>query len=686
MNIDVDNDQRLTKMLERNYSCLQGRYRLGRFEDRVEYAHWWKPGPLFYELGVAEGEQKAGDIDFNVAVDNFYGLIKYVEGQRPDVAGAQAVLLLKSRSVIYEAFDYTLDAHEDLDAYFDEIARLFEKRSRPEEMERWAAELKQGREFTWPDEQTMIIKDLLIAALLGANYLIRQHSSDSYSRALRLLNKMHRYIVNELPRQHRKPRESYGLLGLTLYLQGRVLMAQGNYSGSRRAFRQSAEAYVNRLRQKEEFLRDKAITDDEFKKKTSVTLRRTALVTAFGDSYLSFISSQINRALESLTVARASLTHNSGLIYLTYVDVWYWACQRAKYSSDEKTIDKVIKGLEHCHGTLCDLARKARPGKSTRYEHRAGVELALALYYKSKLSAHDADELFDRANDLLDSAINYAGVIKFTESDNPLPHSHAGAARLREYKNPHLLGDALIYKSYFLRAHYRSQRKSGQTPEDLADLTLAMEKAQEAVSVSEKQGTDPLKSEAWAALGAVYTDMVEYHQEMKEDFSQDFGRALRALRRALQYAGSNPRLNAASYLRLARLCHLNPGAKIIAYDYFDQWRKLEGQVEHAYLKEMARGLEGADKLGAPYLLVKVDETLEYKKWEEALVAILHDAAMRRFIYDLPDERPDDEDLRLRFKNYLEDELKYSPGKVRGLLNEGGMFEKLKEMMVTLLPQ
>lgn len=656
MNIDMNSDEQLIQMLEKNYVCLQGQYRLGNFEDQVDYVHMWGQ---FYELKAEEDRTKVGDIPFKNAVDNFHVLIEYVERERPAVAAAHAVLLLKSKSLVYEVLDYTLKSSKTLEKYFKEMAEGFDRRSTPEEMERWAEELNQGKPLEPLDERTKVIKSLLIAALLGVNYHIRQHSRSEYQTALQLLEKIQKYVVDELPHQHSRVRESFGLLGLTLFLKGRVLMAQGTYERSREAFRQSAEAYVNRLRQKEEFFRDHRITQAPYRQKTSVTLRRAALVTAFGDGYLSFLGSQINRALEALTLARATLTQNGGRIHLSYVDVWYYACQRAKHSSNEEEIDKVIKGLESSCETLMGLA------KNTRYAHRAAVEMALALYYKAKLSAQDDELFFEQAMNLLQQAIDYAEVIN----------------EKKEYKNPHLLGDALIYKSYFLRAHFRSSRKSVQRPADFQDLMLALAAAEKARDVSEKQGTAPLKSEAWAALGAVYTDLVEYRQGMGEDYFVDFDKALQALRRALKDTGGNVRLNAACYLRLARLSLLNPDTKLMAYGYFEQWKKLEDQVEHAYLREMARDLEGEDKLAYPYILVRANKSLEYAVWEKELKEKLYDAATQRFIHELPDyDTPDEDRLEREFISHLVKTVGPSRSTVATLVREGGLFEGLKELL------
>src|SRR5207237_5165472 len=129
-----------------------------------------------------------------------------------------------------------------------------------------------------------------------------------------------------------------------------------------------------------------AIKPHEYEEKISVTLRRAALVTAFGDGYLSFVSSRLTRALESLTLARAALSRNSGLVYLTYVDMLYWACKRAAHSTDMQIIEEVVRELRKCRNTLGELV----PG--SHYFHRAGLQLALALYYRAKGSAERAGE------------------------------------------------------------------------------------------------------------------------------------------------------------------------------------------------------------------------------------------------------------------------------------------------------
>jgi len=657
--MNTDNEH-LVNCLVKNHACLRRRYRLGGFEDKVSYVRTWLPlpGTLFYELKAEEDEAAEGEISFRKAVENFYRLIEYLKQNCPNVSEEHGVLLLRSRSLVYEACDYATRVPPKLEEYFDEMSERFDSSPRPKDMERWADELNGDRPFARKDEQTKVIKDLLIAALFGANYYYRQHGESAYRQALKLLGKIQKYVVEELPRQHEIERQSFGLIGLTLYLKGRILMAQGSYAKSRVAFRQSAEAYVNRLRQKEELLRDDETKREELREKTSVTLRRAALVTAFGDGYLSFLTSQVTRALEALTLARATLAQNSGRVYLAYVDVWYWACKRAAHSSEEKVIDEVVAGLEDCYRTLEGLV----PG--SRYTHRTGVQLALALYYKAKLSPQDFNSAFDRAMRLLDEAIGYAGVYKDRNT----------------YKNPHLLGDALIYKSYFLRAHFRSQGRTSQKSELQQDLMAAKEVAMQARDVSASQGTAPLKSEAWAALGSVYTDLVEFRQKRHEDFYEDFDEALKALRQALkENGGENARLDAACYLRLARLCLLNRNTEILAYDYFEQWRKLEGQVEHAYLKGMARELRRKDKIGGPVLVIKSSEGLRYKDWAKKLSEFLLDVTMKQFVASQDGNSFSPEQWRILLGKYMRRKLGYSQHKTNDLIDKKELIEKLMRM-------
>lgn len=654
-------DSRLIKQLDKNFLCLHRQYRLGGFERNVAYTDEWRPsgdktGLKIYDLCEYREDVipqvRAGVITFKAAVKNLYETVLFVEGERPGIATACAILLLKCKCLIYEATDYWLHVPPELGTYFIEHAEMFPYDSA--EVARKAERLN-GVEFENMDERAKVIKLLLIAALCGINELYRKHGSSSYERALHLLARLDRYIEKELPRQHMQERKSYGLIGLTQYLNGRALSGKGDFIKSRKSFRRSAEAYVARLRQKEEFLRDDNITPQEYEEKLSVTVRRAALVTAFGDGYLSFVSSRLTRALESLTLARAALSRNSGRVYLTYVDMLYWACRRAQHTSNAATIEEIVRELSKCREAFRELVN------GSHYFHRAGLQLALALFHRANLSPVGAAADYGEGISYLDEAIAQAGYIKNNEP-----------------RNPHLLASALVIKSRFLSSRSLPGKRASAEADRLylSDLAEAEAAAKQAIGVS--AGIREVESEAWATLGNVYMDLAEFYQgRNKDDFNAYFDLSFEALQEALKKNhGENIRIDAVCYLRLTKLCLLDPNTKILAYEYFEQWRKIEGEVEHQYWREMAQKLEG--KLGGPTLLVKAWEGVGYEEWEKRLKAFLHEEALKSFVARHEGKDYTEKQLHSRLVVHLR-ELGYSDNKIYELIEEEELMEKVKMM-------
>lgn len=655
-------DSPLIKQLDKNFLCLHRQYRLGRFEGNVAYTDKWRPSEAktdleIYDLceeheDVGRPQVKAGVVTFKAAVKNLYETVLFVEGREPSISTSHAVLLLKCKCLIYEAADYWLHVPPELGTYFIEHAEKFPQD--PAEVVREAEHLN-GRGFENADERGKVIKLLLIAALCGINELYRKHGSASYERALHLLARIDRYIEKELPRQHLRERKSYGLIGLTQYLSGRALSGKGDFTKSRKAFRRSAEAYVARLRQKEEFLCDDDITAQEYEEKLSVTVRRAALVTAFGDGYLSFVSSRLTRALESLTLARAALSRNSGRVYLTYVDMLYWACRRAQHTSDAAIIDETVRELGKCREAFRELVN------GSHYFHRAGLQLALALFHRARLSPARA-------------AVDYRDGMSYLEE----AIAQAEHIRNNEPRNPHLLASALVIKSRFLSARSLPGKRAGAEANRhyLSDLAEAEATAKRAIDVS--AGIREVESEAWAILGNVYMDSAEFYQgRNKDDFNAYFDLSLEALQEALKKNhGENIIIDAVCYLHLTKLCLLNPHTKILAYEYFEQWREIEGEVEHQYWREMAQELEG--KLGGPVLLVKAWEGLSYEEWEKRLRAFLHEESLKSFVARHAGKDYTERYLHSRLVVHLR-ELGYSDNKIYELIEEEELMEKVNIM-------
>jgi len=653
---------RLSKQLEKNYLCLHRQYRLGGFERNVAYTDKWRPEEpphniVFYDLcelreDTEQPQSNAGLISFKQAVENLYEMILFVERERPDFVAVHEVLLLKCKCLIYEATDYWLHVPPELGTFFIWHAEKFPRD--PAEVA-LVAERLNGAKFENRDERGKVIKLLLIAALCGVNELYRKHGSSFYNIALQLLSKIEHYIEKGLPHQHVRERQSYGLIGLTQYLTGRAYSAKGDFAKSRKAFRRSAEAYVARLRQKEEFLRNDNISPQEYEEKVSVTLRRAALVTAFGDGYLSFVSSRLTRALESLTLARAALSRNSGRVYLTYVDMLYWACRRAAHTNDAATIEDVVRELGKCRETFRELV------KGSHYYHRAGLQLALALFYRAKLSPTTAEVDYQDGMNYLAEAIEYAGYIR----DN-------------EPRNPHLLASALVTKSRFLSSRPRPSKRAREKAFLLHLSNLAEAEAAAKLASDVSTGIREVKSEACATLGDVYADYAEFYQGRdRGQFNTYFDRSLEALQEALkENHGENIRIDGVCYLRLTKLFLLNPNVNIRAYEYFEQWRHISGEVEHAYWKKMAVELEG--KLKGPVLLVKAWETLDYAKWENRLRTFLHEESLKSFVERHEGKDYSDNQLHSRLVVHMR-ELGYSDNKIYELIEDEELMEKVKRM-------
>ena len=494
-NLNSDHDSFLIDRLKHNYSHLHSQYRLGNAEGEVGWE--LKPDPASRGLEFAEfcnvGDSKPVK-SFADAIADLYRLVKYIEVKRTGIATRSGELLLRCKCLIYEIKDYFLNVPEELGTYFVDFA--YKLPSREQELERTAEELN-GGPFKNKDERAKVIKLQLMAAIWGANQLYQEHNAHSYNRASYLLEKVNKIINETLPHQHEEVRESFGILGLAQYWTGRVLFRKGLIKESRAAFKKSADAYLARLRQKEDFCRLGLISPPELEEKVAVTIRRAALV-ASGDGYHYFANGQLSRALESLTLARAALTHNSGRIHLLYVDMLYWSCRRAMESSNLPKVEECIRALKSCREGFRELI----PGSP--HFHRAGIQLALALLYRRKLTGDIQNSDYDEGLGYLEDAIAYAE----RKTDK------------RDVLNPSLLAAAYVVKSRYQRSRY--VRDSKAEPEKFyAYLNEAKDTAAWAHFVS--QGIRMMQTEASASLGEVHTDLAElnlvYH---KDEFPINF--------------------------------------------------------------------------------------------------------------------------------------------------------------------
>ena len=596
------------------------------------------------------GDQKPV-ISFADAIADLYRLVKYIEVKRTGIATRNGELLLRCKCLIYEIKDYFLNVPEELGTYFVDFA--YKLPSREQELERAAEELK-GGPFKNKDERAKVIKLQLMAAIWGANQLYQEHNAHSYNRASHLLEKVNKIINETLPYQHEEVRESFGILGLAQYLTGRVLFRKGLIKESRAAFKKSGDAYLARLRQKEDFCRLGLILPAELEEKVAVTIRRAALV-ASGDGYHYFANGQLGRALESLTLARAALTHNSGRIHLIYVDMLYWSCRRAMESSNLPKVEECIRALKSCREGFRELIAESP------HFHRAGIQLALALLYRRKLTGDVQNSDYDEGLGYLEDAIAYAE--RKTDKSDVL--------------NPSLLAAAYVVKSRYQRSRYVRDPKA-EREKYYTYLNEAKDTAAWAHLVS--QGIRMMQTEASATLGEVHTDLAElnlaYHND---EFPINFNAALGVFQRAMvENDGQSPRNDAVCLLGLTRLCLLNPNTEVAAQEYFAQWKKIESLVEHDSCKTLAQELMG--RFSPRVLLIKATETLDVDYWKKKLDSFLMQQCLKDFVAKYLGESCDDPTLKRRLTSHLRTTLGYAGATVSELINETDLLSKVKMML------
>ncbi len=590
-------DEELFRGLAENYNCLRSCCRLGKFEDSVASVadSRGSDGEIFHTFSAQSASPTL--VPFRDAVDNCYQLLRYLSTK----VGAKqhGVLLLGVKIVIYEAKDYWLSVPPEL---ADELVQRAES-FKPSELTTEAENLHAGP-FASIDARTRVVKDLIIAALFGANQLYRRHDASSYESARKVLTEICRYIDTDLPSQHQERRASYGLEGMAHYLRGRILSAQGSFKEARKEFWRSAEAYLARLRQKEEFAKLGTISSAVFEEKRAVTVRRAALVSAFGYGHISFVSSRITRALEILTLARAVLARDCGRLYLLYVDVLYWSCRRAVYSSDETNLDLIIDNMTACREAICLLL------PDSDYAHRTGLELALTLYYRGKIAHQNGDlesgeRYYTRGVELLDRAISFG----------------------KEHKNPHLHADGLIIRSHLFRLGFRLHRTKAASKhnQSLAILLRALEDAEAAVGLSEN--LPALASDAFLARGTVETILAEFYGE-GEEFRRQSNKARGSFILALnRNKDENLRVEAEAHLRLAKLLLLDVDSEGFAYSHFNRWEEVGKRVEHEYCHEMARKVWPRIKQKGPYLILRARDILDHQELDERIKAFSIEAML-----------------------------------------------------------
>jgi len=345
---------------------------------------------------------------------------------------------------------------------------------------------------------------------------------------------------------------------------------------------------------------------------------------------------------------------------LLYVDVLYWSCRRAVYSSDETHLELIIDNMTACREEICSLL------PDSDYAHRTGLELALTLYYRGKIAHQNGDlesgeRCYKRGVELLDPAISFG----------------------KEHKNPHLHADGLIIRSHLFRLGFRLHRTRVASEHDqaLAILLRALEDAEEAVGLS--ANLPALASDAFMAQGAVETILAEFYGE-GEKFRRQYNKARGSFNLALsRNRDENLRVEAEAHLRLAKLSLLDVDSEGFAYSHFNKWEEVGKRVEHEYCREMARKVWPGIQQKGPYLILRARDILDHHELNERI----KDFSIKAMLFELVADHEgksfayDDKKWKELLKEALESKLGYQKSQIHSLMKDKNLrlIERIKEM-------
>lgn len=658
----------LDARVDRIYRYLYKLYRVGAFEEKLEgYRYGWLElgnGADFYEYrsprdGAKVDPQK---VSYQEAVEDLYQMILFLESNKKSWAEEHPIQILEIRNLVYEVKDYALRVPPELGHFFIDQARKFGEHVKNNLVVHYADEFRKERseEKEHNDARAKVIKVLIISALCGVNQLYRLHGQEDYDEALEIIENIEMYVSHGLPHQHQMERQSFGLLGLTMYLKGRLLSAKdGHYGKAHAAYTKSIDAYTTRLDQKAEFYEKGYIDKEDYEEKKTVTQRRAALVSAIGVGYLAFVNSRISEAFAALRGSRVALKQNVGAIYGTFTDILFYACKRAVGSSDKQTIKEVIEGLRGCRETLSKLV------PDSQYSHRAGVELAIALHYRAKAEykpgeqAVEASTYYGEAMRLLNAAI---------EHSETMVDGH--------YRNRRMLAEALIVRSHLGR-HLPETRSGGKS----AAYADAERDARRARNVA--KGNDHRECEAEVALGAALCAQAGLvRTENEHEFGQKVADAQESFQRALMLnRGTNARVEGVCHLKLTKLSLFDPSTVALAHDHFKRWQEIESRVEHAYCHEMASELRKQLGQDGPLLVINAETNLDYFYWEKKLLDHLLNTMLVNLSKDTNKENYSETELRGKIVNALIKELNFKKSKAYELVKdkEHNLVERLQRL-------
>lgn len=694
------NAEKLLAELKDLYQRLYFAYRRGDFEQAVHFTSESSlrsnllsiiiggPGPMSFRNAAVKLFEKARRLD------------------RPDAENSDvpaelreqiAEHVLLAQTLAYEIMDYFLMTDQEVSQHFLKIAKEVSK-----DVEDYYR--RNYDFFVTGRAKVEIVKQLVLGALWGVNVHYRSYAASGYHSGVTQVGDLIRFLEERFAKFCGREHTAFGLLGLAYFLRGRLLLNRSRYEEAEDSFRRSADNYTRKLTMKVMARWDAAKADGREARTPQpqpaqaasdsgdavgvsvgelLALRRAALVLAFGTGYSALINSRVKEALSFLILARGVLHFNSPSVHSSYTELLYWAARRAENSNDPATLEEARKGIEDCRKVFDEQV------PDSHYPHRAGIEQSLVLHYLAQQQPAKRTEYYREAVRRLEAAVEFA-------KGDDVSRKH----------NVQLYAEACYILSHILR--YQS---ADVTPPNAEQSVSALKAAFRYAKVAEEVSKQfpRHKCEALLALCGVYAEMEKRGVKLSEvdanakpnDTPLTCARS--SARKALDINnGTNHRISGICYLRLVDNCLKNPNTYASAVSYWDKWLKVEGSIEHAFVKDWAVRIESElkkveernlvidleggqsitamrDRLNAAYAKRKVEEWVEKsygqyrrtnKKYPADFVRLRKKGVPGRDIY-----------LKTALENYLSEELHFrNKSEVSDLIKNHGLLELATDLI------
>lgn len=609
------------QLLEKNYLYLFDLYRLGKFEQAVDPDKFQFHPPPHQPADETTGGnapptlQPASNHLYNLALS----LDPLVTDNNQAVSDRELVaeLILRAKILSYEVDDYFLSITRPKSEYF---IRLSAEVSRD-----LPGYLSRHYPFLVSQERRRkILQYLLLGALCGINELYRQHHKDDYQAGIESGRKVLEYIENELPRLFNSSRDmGFGLRGLCHYILGRLSLVLSRYQDAAHHFRQSVENYSERVQIKDYLFKQKEaqLLPEQLKAEREalaisnlVTLRRCALASAFGSAYLALVSGRVREALSLSALSRSALKQDCGKVYAAYTEFIYWSAKRAEASSDPQILGNVRRGLRQCRY----IFREYVP--CSHYVHRTGIQLAIVYHYLARAYPDRRQKYYKLAKAYLGQACAFAG-----KDDNGKLH------------NQRLYAEAAVILSRILS---HSEPDKNNFEQD--NFKIAAETARRALAALDPHKESSLAkeidhdiSEAHLALGAIYFSKARGLSPDDSEKIKCIDAARWHIFQALEHnKGSNARIQAAGYLRLAELSLLDTNTWPEVRHFYERWLDVKDSVEHDFLHRWAEKIKEKMSHINECLYIDVRSSFNLKSWQRRVEEHILRAAVREVAKNL----------------------------------------------------